>query len=112
MRRWRKRQGTDTWHLCSNCSNWPTSDYGWCGALASATHVGILLGPVPAATGMAGGVDQLNAWAIRGVMVIAVGVLTGALVDRSRAALRGVQLAAVEIAQRQRDGMVAPGASS
>lgn len=27
MRRWRKRRGTDTWHFCTNCANWPTSDY-------------------------------------------------------------------------------------
>lgn len=25
---YRKRKGAyDTWHNCSNCSNWPTSDY-------------------------------------------------------------------------------------
>ncbi len=26
---YRKRKGVayDTWHNCSNCSNWPTSDY-------------------------------------------------------------------------------------
>jgi hypothetical protein len=25
---WRRRKtGSDTWHHCSNCSNWPTSDY-------------------------------------------------------------------------------------
>ncbi len=24
---YRKRTGSDTWHFCSNCSNWPTSDY-------------------------------------------------------------------------------------
>lgn len=24
---YRKRSGTDTWHFCANCSNWPTSDY-------------------------------------------------------------------------------------
>ena len=23
----RKRIGTDTWHFCKNCSNWPTSGY-------------------------------------------------------------------------------------
>lgn len=23
----RKKRGTDTVHFCSNCSNWPTSDY-------------------------------------------------------------------------------------
>jgi len=24
---YRKRKGHDTWHFCSNCSNWPTSNY-------------------------------------------------------------------------------------
>jgi hypothetical protein len=24
---YRKRKGTDTWHWCRNCSNWPTSNY-------------------------------------------------------------------------------------
>ena len=24
---YRRRNGKDTWHWCSNCSNWPTSDY-------------------------------------------------------------------------------------
>ena len=24
---YRKRKGHDTWHWCSNCSNWPTHDY-------------------------------------------------------------------------------------
>ena len=24
---YRKRKGTDTWHFCRNCSNWPTSTY-------------------------------------------------------------------------------------
>ena len=24
---YRKRKGTDTWHFCRNCSNWPTSNF-------------------------------------------------------------------------------------
>jgi hypothetical protein len=24
---WRRRKGGDTWHFCSNCSNWPTVNY-------------------------------------------------------------------------------------
>lgn len=24
---YRKRRGSDTWHWCTNCSNWPTSNY-------------------------------------------------------------------------------------
>lgn len=27
MAEYRKRNGSDTWHFCSNCSNWPTSGY-------------------------------------------------------------------------------------
>ncbi len=27
-RKWRrKKSGSDTWHFCTNCTNWPTSDY-------------------------------------------------------------------------------------
>jgi hypothetical protein len=24
---YRRRKGNDTWHFCSNCQNWPTSNY-------------------------------------------------------------------------------------
>lgn len=24
---YRKRKGTDTWHWCANCSNWPTTNF-------------------------------------------------------------------------------------
>ena len=24
---YRRKRGSDTWHWCTNCSNWPTSDY-------------------------------------------------------------------------------------
>ena len=24
---YRRRKGTDTWHFCRNCSNWPTSNF-------------------------------------------------------------------------------------
>jgi hypothetical protein len=27
MTTYRKRKGSDTWHWCRNCSQWPTSDY-------------------------------------------------------------------------------------
>jgi hypothetical protein len=27
MAQYRKRRGKDTWHWCSNCTNYPTSDY-------------------------------------------------------------------------------------
>ena len=24
---YRRRRDSDTWHFCSNCNNWPTSNY-------------------------------------------------------------------------------------
>jgi hypothetical protein len=27
MSQYRKRRGNDTWHWCSNCTNYPSSDY-------------------------------------------------------------------------------------
>lgn len=27
MPTYRRRKGSDTWHWCRNCSNWPTFDY-------------------------------------------------------------------------------------
>ncbi len=27
MPEYRKKKGSDTWHWCKNCSNWPTSNY-------------------------------------------------------------------------------------
>ena len=24
---YRRKNGSDTWHWCRNCTNWPTSDY-------------------------------------------------------------------------------------
>jgi len=27
MANYRRRKGSDAWHFCSNCSNWPTSSY-------------------------------------------------------------------------------------
>lgn len=27
MAAYRKRKTNDTWHFCSNCSNWPRTDY-------------------------------------------------------------------------------------
>lgn len=26
-REYRRKKGSDTWHWCRNCSNWPTSNY-------------------------------------------------------------------------------------
>jgi putative nucleotidyltransferase with HDIG domain len=81
--------------------------FGWRGGLAAATYVAFLLGPLPNLAGLAGGVEKPDAWAIRGATFALVGGLTGYLFDHARAATLGWRSAAVEIAQRQRDGMVA-----
>jgi len=33
MIEYRRKNGTDAWHWCINCSNWPTADYEtYCGS--------------------------------------------------------------------------------
>lgn len=27
MRKYRRRRGSDTWHFCTNCTEWPTTNY-------------------------------------------------------------------------------------
>jgi putative nucleotidyltransferase with HDIG domain len=81
--------------------------FGWRGGLAAAGYVALLLGPLPTVAGLAGGLEQPDAWAIRAATFVVVGGLTGYLFDHARLAMLGWRSAAVEIAQRQRDGMVA-----
>jgi putative nucleotidyltransferase with HDIG domain len=81
--------------------------FGWRGGLVTAVYVAFLLGPLPTLASLAGGVEKPDAWAIRGATFALVGGLTGYLFDHARAATLGWRSAAVEIAQRQRDGMVA-----
>jgi putative nucleotidyltransferase with HDIG domain len=81
--------------------------FGWGGGLVTAVYVAFLLGPLPTLASLAGGVETPDAWAIRGATFALVGGVTGYLFDHARAATLGWRSAAVEIAQRQRDGMVA-----
>lgn len=81
--------------------------FGWRGGLATAAFVAFLLGPLPTLASLAGGLEQADAWAIRAATFAIVGGLTGYLFDHARLAMLGWRSAAVEIAQRQRDGMVA-----
>ncbi|MFP5342080.1 MAG: HD-GYP domain-containing protein [Candidatus Limnocylindria bacterium] len=81
--------------------------FGWRGGLVAAGYLALLLGPLPTLAGFAGGLEQADAWAIRAVAFVVVGGLTGYLFDHARLAMLGWRSAAVEIAQRQRDGMVA-----
>lgn len=81
--------------------------FGWRGGLVTSAYVAFLLGPLPTLAALAGGLEQPEAWAIRAATFALVGGLTGYLFDHARAAMLGWKTAAVEIAQRQRDGMVA-----
>ena len=81
--------------------------FGWRGGVVTAAYVAFLLGPLPTLAGLAGGLEHPEAWAIRAATFALVGSLTGYLFDHNRAAMLGWKTAAVEIAQRQRDGMVA-----
>jgi putative nucleotidyltransferase with HDIG domain len=81
--------------------------FGWRGGLATAAYVAILLGPLAAVASLPGGIESPDAWLIRGGTFAFVGGITGYLFDHVRAATLGWRSAAVHIAQRQRDGMVA-----
>jgi putative nucleotidyltransferase with HDIG domain len=81
--------------------------FGWRGGLLVAAYVGCLLGPFPTLANLGGSPEGPDAWAIRGATFALVGGLTGYLFDHARGAMLGWKSAAVEIAQRQRDGMVA-----
>jgi putative nucleotidyltransferase with HDIG domain len=81
--------------------------FGWRGGLVAAGYVAFLLGPLPTLVSLAGGLERPDAWAVRAATFELVGGLTGFLFDHARAATHGWRTAAVEIAQRQHDGMVA-----
>ncbi|MGH2462971.1 MAG: HD-GYP domain-containing protein [Candidatus Limnocylindria bacterium] len=81
--------------------------YGWRWALPVSLAVSVLMGPLAQWLRLPGGTEQVDAWLIRAVMFVAVGSITGVLFDRARQAALGWRTAAIEIAQRERDGMVA-----
>ena len=81
--------------------------FGWRGSVPLGLAVAVVLGPMAAWMGLPGGTEQLDAWAIRALMFVAVAAITGVMFDRAREATLGWRTAAIEIAQRERDGMVA-----
>jgi hypothetical protein len=81
--------------------------YGWRGALAVSAAIAVLLGPLAAWLVLPGGTEQVDAWLIRAAMFGAVAAITGVLFDHARQAMLGWRTAAIEVAQRERDGMVA-----
>ncbi|MGH2358420.1 MAG: hypothetical protein ACRDGJ_10495, partial [Candidatus Limnocylindria bacterium] len=81
--------------------------FGWRGAVTVSLAVAVVLGPLAAWLALPGGTEQVDAWLIRAVMFAAVATITGVLFDHARHATLGWRTAAIEIAQRERDGMVA-----
>jgi putative nucleotidyltransferase with HDIG domain len=81
--------------------------YGWRGAVLSAALTSFLLGPLGSLAGLPGGNEGPEAWAIRASMFLMVGGVTGMLFARMRHALDGWRSSALEVSERQRDGMVA-----
>jgi hypothetical protein len=81
--------------------------YGLRGSLPAAVLVSVLFGPTAAWLGMPGGLEGPQAWLIRAVFFVGISVVGGGLFDQLRSHIAAWQTAAVTIAQRERDGMVA-----
>ncbi len=76
-------------------------------AVLTSVSVGVLLGPAAAWLGLPGGNEGAEAWLARGIMFLVVGSAVGYLFERLRHAVAGWERSVIEVAERQRDGMVA-----
>ena len=81
--------------------------FGLPGGLLSALYVGVLLGPVAPALGLPGSHESIEAYALRGAILLIAGATTGVLFDRVRSNLVDLRSVTIEVVDRQRDGMVA-----
>ena len=81
--------------------------FGARAAVATAIGVAVLLGPVAAALRLPGGTEDVLPWASRGLMFLVVGLAVGILFARLHRAVGGLESAAIEIIERQQEGMVA-----
>lgn len=79
--------------------------FGWRGAVGASFLVAVLLGPLTALIDV--GAEGAWAWAVRGGMILLVGTVLGVVVHQLKQATEGWRLTAVEVAQRERDAMVA-----
>jgi len=80
--------------------------YGWRGGLVAGIGLAFFLGRLPLMLGLPG-TESLESTVIRSLAFIGVGVLTGLLFDRARAAAQGWRTAAVTIASREHEAMIA-----
>jgi HD domain len=81
--------------------------FGLRGGILGAIYVGLLLGPIPPALGLIGGHEDLDASLFRAAILLVAGAITGELFDRVRNNLADLRSVAIEVVDRQRDGMVA-----
>lgn len=81
--------------------------YGLRGSLPASLLVAVVFGPTAAWLALPGGVEGPDAWLIRAVFFVGVGLTAGALFDQLRHHIAGWRTAAVTVAQREREGMVA-----
>jgi hypothetical protein len=80
--------------------------YGWRGGAIAGIGLAFLLGRLPIMLGFAG-TESLSATVIRSLFFIGVGSLTGVLFERARTATQGWRSAAVTIASREHEAMIA-----
>lgn len=80
--------------------------FGWRGGLIVSLINTLAMGPLAGWLGLPTS-ETLDSTLTRGTFFVGVGMLTGYLFDRSRAALDGWRTAAITIAAREREAMVA-----
>ncbi len=81
--------------------------FGYRGGLVAALYVGIVLGPLAAALDLPGSHESLDVSLFRSAMLVVAGVMTGVLLERVRTDVTDLRRASVDVADRQREGMVA-----
>ncbi|HUG49272.1 MAG TPA: HD domain-containing phosphohydrolase [Candidatus Limnocylindria bacterium] len=81
--------------------------FGLRGSLVAAIVVGVVMGPLPAALGLAERLETAEAWGLRGAAYVAVGTLMGLLFERIRVAKESWRSAALKVIDREREGMTA-----
>ncbi|HVM31339.1 MAG TPA: HD domain-containing phosphohydrolase [Candidatus Limnocylindrales bacterium] len=81
--------------------------FGWRGGAATGLLAAFVMGPLAGYIPDGGSVEQADAWATRGAFYIAVGTVVGLLFDRSRTAESRWRGAALQVIEREREGMTA-----
>jgi hypothetical protein len=81
--------------------------FGWRGGMMTGLLVAFVMGPLASLFPDGANVEEPQAWATRGLFFVAVGSVIGLLFDRSRAAEQSWRGAALQVIDREREGMSA-----